>query len=515
MAKQKSTDEIYQELMMQMGSTFDNPISGSSKRVDPGDEEEFLTSKEISEQKKEYEDRYGPLPTGPVEIEEEVHFKRYTQRREHKYTESEMTAIRESCRATIVHDYSEKDIYHMSDEERRRNDMLNELTDQLGKLKSIYRQIDQYVEAMRVVVKAWEILERNNFVHTRDEFYQMVADGSIVSPRIVMPKMKGINNYNMDMVIKYISNPELDPSDLVPVAAVNDEDRFYERYLRDFTDDPEYQEIFDGLYDGIHDKILEQYREDGKDVEDPEVLEEIEEKALEEADTATLNEMELRRMQRLLTPEEVQFIMDHPDPRPMKVKDISRKVIRGYDRFSPTTKKKKKKLSKKQRYHRETVHQILNKIQNSYGRSSGLSSTYMVTNGIFDTDKPEENPFDRIRYTGSWADDDALWLYDIAVREELLRQHIPGDAYLTYADKEFNQFFKVLEDNGINVMHIRQQMNHTDETMQAERKKHEEKEARKIEAAIIQRITKLNDDPKFKKTVAKAEEELNKHYEDY
>lgn len=511
MAKGKSTDEMYQDLILEMGSALGTPgLRGSS--YDREDEEEFFTSKEVEARRKDLEDRFGPLPTGPEVIEEEAHFKRYSSRREHKYTEKELAAIRESCKATIVHDYGDRDIYHMSDEERRQNDILNELSGQLSTLKGIYRQVDQYIKAMRIVVQAWEILEKNNYVHTKDEFYEMVADGKIVSSRIVMPKLKGIGNYNMDTIIKYISNPELDPTDLIPNNKT-EKDRFYDRYTQDFTDDPEYQEIFMELYDGVFARILEEYKEAGKDIEDPEVLEEAEQKALEDTDEDTLNEMEIRRIKRLLTPEEAAYIRDHPDPQRMKVHNVKRSMIRGYDSLSVT--RTKKKLSKKEQYHRDTIHQMLNKIQSNSVRSSSMPSSFMVTHGIFDVDKPVGSPFDAIYYDGSWTDEDSLWLYDLAVRDELMKQHIPGEPYMTYADRELNNFFKVLEDSGLNVLEIRQRMNQTDAAIDAERKRREEKESKKIEAAIIQRITKLNNDPKFRKTVAKAEEELNKHYEDY
>ena len=44
--------------------------------------------------------------------------------------------------------------------------------------------------------------------------------------------------------------------------------------------------------------------------------------------------------------------------------------------------------------------------------------------------------------------------------------------------------------------------------------KRTKKENKKIESALLQRITKLNNSPKFKKIVGKAENALNKYYED-
>jgi hypothetical protein len=498
MAKDKSIEEMYQDLIMQ-GSDMDSYPTSSGRAYDPDDCEDFVTSKEIVEKKIDLEkdDRFAGLAPVP-EIEEEVVFKRFGTRRKHKYTEREMKEIRESCVTTIVHDYAEHDVYHMSDEDRRKNDMLADLRLKLGSLKGTYRQLPQYIEAMRVVVQAWAILEQNNFVHTRDEFYQMVADGKIVSNAIIMPKMKGIANYNMDMIIKYISNPEADPKDLVPTKDAA-HDPWYDRFTSDFEDDPEYQEILATVSD--------EYEAKGEDLEDPDVLGRIEQEALDR--------MERAQMERILTPEEVQYILDHQDhPERMKVHDVKPKMITGYD--DRRKGKKKKKLSKSQKYSMESLHGILNKIQSSeIASQSTFSNSYMITHSMFEQDKPGKNPFDEIPFTGSWASKADTKLYDLMLREALMQQHPKGEPYITYADRDLQKFFKTLEDAGVNVVELRRRMNQTDETIQTQNQKHEQKRNKKIEAAIIQRITKLNNDPKFRKTVAKAEDELNNHYDDY
>ena len=206
------------------------------------DTESFITSKEIVENKEKIE-KSGisiDIPIEPADIEEEVHFKRYTKKRAHKYTESEMKAIRESCVSTIVHDYGERDIYHISDEERRKNDMLADLSMRLSTVKRVYNKVDQYIEAMRVVVEAWELLEKNNYIHTKDEFFEMVAEGTIISNRIIMPKLKKADRYNMDTIIMYISNPELDAKDLLPKKNTV-RDNWYDQF--DDVDEEDNQEI--------------------------------------------------------------------------------------------------------------------------------------------------------------------------------------------------------------------------------------------------------------------------------
>lgn len=457
----KSIESMYEALINQ-SDTIDT-LGGPHRTnyVDEEDSEEFMTSKELIKTKEHLEEKYGVIQKGDGVIEEEVHFKRYTKRREHKYTEKEMQEIKESCVATIVHDYSENDTYHISDEERAANDMLSELGIKLDGLKRTYRKVDQYIEAMRIVVQAWEMLEeKGNFIHTREEFFQMVSEGKIVSNRIIMPKLKKMDSYNIDMIIKYISNPELDPSDLSPV--VPDDDDWY----NDLTGEGETEE---------------------------------------------------EQMLRLLSPEEFQFLKEHEDnPPKIRVKNISPKLIKGYDRRDFGRSKKGKKCSKKERYVIESLHDILNKIQSSeISRNRDYTRSSLITNSMFDIDKPEKDIWDNLYFDGSWANDNDVYLYDLAVREELLKQHPRDRQYLTFGDMELQNFFKILEDNGINTIDLRRKLNCTAESAQKEEIKHVKKENKKIESALLQKISKMNQSPKFKKLVSKAEDALNKQMSQY
>lgn len=460
---EKSIEEMYLDLMNQPRSSNDNTGSGGFMYSDGDDSEEFLTSKEIIHKKEALEEKFGVAPTVAGVIEEDVHYKRYSKRREHKYTESELIQIKESCVGSIVHDYGENDIYHMSDEERSSIDMLNDIGMKLGGLKRTYRKVDQYIEAMRVVVQAWEMLEqKGNYIHTREEFFQMVSEGKIVSNRIIMPKMKKIDTYNIDMIIKYISNLELDPADLVP-AVIKQEDDWYDDILGE-----------------------------GESPEDA--------------------------MLRLLSPDEFQFIKDHEEELPkFRVKDISPRLIKGYDRRDFGARKKKSKQNKKERYIAESLHDILNRIQSGEisRQRDGYTRSSIITHSMFDIDKPAKDIWDDLYFDGSWANENDLFIYDLAVREELLRQHPPKQHYLTFGDEELARFFKILEDNGINTIDLRRKMDCPEGGVAKLEEKHTKKENKKIESAVIQRITELNDNPKFKKIVAKAEESLNKQMSQY
>ena len=445
----------------------DNSAFSSNNRFnnyDPEDGEDFVTSKEIVKKMQENpEDESLPnIPKKPIDIEEELYFKRFNTGKKHKYTQKELDAMRESCKGVIVHDYSEFDIYHISDEERAKNDSLVELGVKLGSLKRIYRKVDQYIEAMRVVVQAWELLEeKENYIHTTDEFYKLVAEGRIYNNRILMPKFKGIEKYNIDTIIKYISNPELNPKDLLTQDQLNPVDSWF----------------------------------------------------MEDEDDESEEDM----MQRLLSPEEVQFILDNADnPPEIEVKNVKYKYIKGYDNRR-VTKKKNKNKDKKERYYIENLHDLLNTIQkNPNNREDDYGyRSWLITSNMFEQEKKEKDVFDNLYFDGSWASDDDLFLYDLAVNEELALQHAPGDRYITNMDKDLREFFSVMESNGMNVVELRRRMNMSDEADIKKETKKEKKNNRKIEAALVQRITKLNDNPKFKKLINKAEKSINEQIDNY
>lgn len=512
----KSTEDMYKSII-DGTSLFEeyNSLLMDYPSTDDDEMETFLTDDDIEKSKKKLEkekkDIYDIQP-GDGTIEEDVHFKRYTKRREHKYTEKEMEEIRNSCEATIVHDYGEYDIYHMSEEDRKKNDMLAEISIKLGKLKRTYGRVNEYIEAMRTVFEAWDLLEKSNYIHTKDEFYEMIKEGHIVSNRIIMPKLRRMDSYNIDLLIQYISNPELDPNDLVPVNNSEDDPvqlelkEIYENYKKEYMYDHE-----------------EEYKSKFTEKELEENIYDIEEHLEMESHRYAIDRMEEDDMARLLSPEETQYMIDHiSDPEEIRVENINRKMIKDYDKrsvFSYRKKnknRKKKKDDKKKKYVIENLHDILNKIQMNSSTNKSVTRSYMLTHNMFNYEQKEETVWDSIPYfDGSWADENAAILYDINLREELLNLRPEGNRYSSYGDLELHNFFRILEDNGINVVELRTKINGSQEYNENKELKERKKENKKIENAIIQRITNLNSNPKFKKLVNKAEKALNKQIENY
>lgn len=507
--------KLYEELILKQ-SAFEDALDYGNEFSYGDETEDFFTSKELVKNKELLEAQFGKnAPVGNVEIEEDVHFKRYTVKREHKYTQTEMERMRKECECSIVHDYGDYDIYHISDEERQRNDLLSDIGSKLGKLKHSYRQVDQYIEAMRIVVQAWEILAKNNYVHTDEEFFNLVSEGKIVSGRIVMPKLKKMDNYNIDLIIKYISNPELDPKDLLPAKKKADVSDF-EFYDKDETE-ADYND--DGvLFNYYYDQRLEEI-ENNPELKKKFLDEEGREdkyKMYNDARSYAQDKLDEINMERLLSPDEALYLYNNLDnPPAVPVVDIKRKLIKNYDRRRLSA--GKKKGSKKKRYAMESLHGILNMIQSNPDNreETQYSKSYMLTHGMFDLDKPEKDIWEDMRFDGSWADDDQVLLYDLAVREELMKQRPDNERFMTYGDKELVNFFAILEQHGVNTVDLRRKMDCQSTTKSDIESKEQKKENKKIEAQLIHRITELNNNKKFKKIVSKAEEDLNKQFEDY
>lgn len=488
---------------------------------DPDDGEEFMTSEDVVKNKQLMEEQLGIHVQPEHEIEETAHFKIYNKPREHKYTEKEMEQIRQSCMSTIVHDFSDHDFFHMTDEERAENDMLAEVGMKLGTLKRTYRKVDQYIEAMRVVVQAWELLEREgNFAHTSEEFFKLVSEGKIFSNRIIMPKLKRFDQYNLDLIVRYISNPELDPKDLVPAKEEKKDfdlfDDFYvdieelmkdnmlvEVYYNEFMDEKRQE------YKKAHNLPLDQDIPDDDSIPEEERFDEGEYR--EDAIEYVQDHVIMDEMERLLSPEEIDYIMNHSEELPdMRIEMVKRRWIKGYDQRIFSSSKKKYKGKKSEKEIVIGMHDMLNQIQNNpKNHAEDVTKSYMITHNMFDASKPEKDFWDDLYFDGSWKDDNAVYLYDLAIQEKLMNTTPPKESYMTYGEQMLNQFFNILEKQGVNTVELRRRMNCTDEDNKIKESQRSKKENRKIEEAVLKRVIALNENDKFKKLSAKAEKALN------
>lgn len=495
--------EMYQKLIENAANDLLDDTSSLLGYDDYEEADEFITSKEIVKNKEKIKER-GKDNSSFVSddnIDETfVHYKRYSKPREHKYTDKEMEEIRKSCEATYVHDYGKEDIYHLSDEVKKNNDMLAEIRDKLSTVVSSYRNVDRYVKAMRIVVEAWEILSKYNYIHSDKEFFELVAKGVIVAPGIIMPKLRKMNSYNKEMLIKYISNPELDPADLMPKKIEQQNDPWYDQY-KTYDDDSEESILYRQFYD---DYVSEHSpsKDEEKDFDFSELF--------EKADEYARDELSILEMHQILSPQEVEFIDNNTDnPPKLEVSPIPKKYIKNYD--TNVIGGKKNKGGKKYRYSRDSLADLLNKIQNNPNLvdSSDYTSSYVLSNSMFDIPKEPKDAWDDLYFNGSWTDDAALELYDINVRERLMQERPIRERYSTFADKDLDKFFKTLEAAGINTIDLRRRMQVSDSATAEAISEKERKQKKKTEEELLKHITELNNSSKFKKIVHKAEKALN------
>ena len=427
--------------------TMDSMFSGNQFQ-DPDDAEVFVSTKELLEEKEG-----KPISSFRHEEEPEtLHFKKFSQRRQHKYTQQEMDAMRKSCERTIVHDYGNFDWYHISDEERKKNDELAEISLKLAKVRSVYRRADQYVEAMRTIYQAWEILSKLNFIHSKKEFFKLVSKGEIISNRIIMPRLKSKKSYNLDLLCRYISNPKMDISNLAP------------------KNEKEYN---------IRDIFLSD--------------EEI--KANED------------NMKRLISLSEAKYALEHSDkPEAIQIDFIKQKEIKGYTNKNL---KRKKNESKKSFHKRKDLYEMLRKIENS-AHYKNYSASYFLTQSLFEKPKEEEEFWDKIPFTGNWTKKKDSKLYDIATYLTMLEQTPPREKYMTYREQKLSDIFRAMEDNGISTIDLRRRLSQDIDSAERVKAKNAKKENKKLEASIIKRIEELNKSKEFRKIAKEAEQALSK-----
>ena len=207
-------------------------------------------------------------------------------------------------------------------------------------------------------------------------------------------------------------------------------------------------------------------------------------------------------MHQILSPQEVEFIDNNTDnPPKLEVSPIPKKYIKNYD--TNVIGGKKNKGGKKYRYSRDSLADLLNKIQNNPNLvdSSDYTSSYVLSNSMFDIPKEPKDAWDDLYFNGSWTDDAALELYDINVRERLMQERPIRERYSTFADKDLDKFFKTLEAAGINTIDLRRRMQVSDSATAEAISEKERKQKKKTEEELLKHITELNNSSKFKKIV--------------
>lgn len=437
-------DSLYEEMIREKARSMQNNSNFSEDDI-----EGFVTSEDYF--KDDTQENRGSGNRLSKEDDESFVYKRYTTRREYKYTEQEMEAIRNGCLVTFVHDYVQDDFYHVSDEDRSKYDALAEISMKLGAIKSVYRRVDQYVLAMRTVYKAWEILATKNTIYTRDEFFKLVGKGKITSSKIILPALKNSNKYNMDKIMQYIDDEELDPEDLLPIKIEDINDTYY--------DDDEREDEIARIFSQEELELLDKLeKDDGNTVSD------------------------------------------------IKTVELKRKFVSSGDYYSS---KSKHKLNKRDKHFYQTMAPVIKSIRNRNKIDHGYCTA--VIDDLSKKDDDSGRLFDDIMFHGSWESDIDVRLYDIAVTDMMNDTPIMGERNLTYNDVIERKFYKTLSDHGINDIKIKRNVEGSGADETKRKKKQVLRENKIREEKFINRVTNLQGNPKFIKLIKKAKKDIETH----
>lgn len=109
-----------------------------------------------------------------------------------------------------------KDMYHMSEEEKKQSFQFYEVFRDLRMVKTKHRKLDTFVEAYRSMMKALNAVADVNGVYSKEEFVKKVLKGKIKVYGLKKPKYSGSGkkDINWDVVAEYIMDTEKDPTEL-------------------------------------------------------------------------------------------------------------------------------------------------------------------------------------------------------------------------------------------------------------------------------------------------------------
>lgn len=115
----------------------------------------------------------------------------------------------------VVQDFG--DDYHLSEEEREKNNQFYKEFRLFANSKSKYRKLDKYVEVMRNVLKCLDAVAEKNGVYSPDKFKALFLKGKIKINGLFLPRYAGPNKKHIDseFLADFILSDK-DPSEILP-----------------------------------------------------------------------------------------------------------------------------------------------------------------------------------------------------------------------------------------------------------------------------------------------------------
>ena len=140
---------------------------------------------------------YGKIDTNVrgdtvVSDEERKEVKRVFEKKDVYIPEYQIQKFLEDFDCVVVHSFGDKnDDYHLSEEEREKNNSYYAAFNKLRRMKKIYRKIGDYITAVRETFKVIDIVAETNGVYDKEKFLKMYYKGDIEIAGIRFPKYKG------------------------------------------------------------------------------------------------------------------------------------------------------------------------------------------------------------------------------------------------------------------------------------------------------------------------------------
>ncbi|MBD5584912.1 MAG: hypothetical protein HDQ88_07510 [Clostridia bacterium] len=421
----------------------------------------------------------------------------------HKYTPKEMERFREEAKVSFVRDWDYSDPYHMTDEERAKQDELNEIRKELNTVKSIYARPEPFIEAMRIVMKAWSIFAENNMLYSYDDFMKKVAEGKIVSPGITEPRLKYIHRYNLERLSMFISNPELDVNTFFPKENV----RSIKNYIQG---------------DDINERWTKYYEEFMNVVEDQEDLSPDElEIAKEHAEDYAASRIRGEQLRKLIPQDQVDDIIAYEKhPTPMRFTYLPNKYVREYNNKNAAlfTRRRKTKMKKWEQELSKAINAVFRGIEEQeWGDSSGYSTASFLESRFL-PHKPSKGF--GIPFMGSTSNKWDSLLNDMQTEYALMDMHRVDLPTYTIQRHYMGDIVRYIENQNINVTDLSRNLYGIDagdpyDDRSAKAKKINN---RKNETKVLEKVLGLTKSKRFRKLIARREEEMseyNDHVEAY
>ena len=156
--------------------------------------------------------------------------------------------LKQEYSKVIVRDFG--DSYHISDEERKKQFDLYDEYKKIGRHKSKYRNIIEFVNAMRDCIDFLvKMGNKNSIFMNPDDFVKKTLSGEINVDFFTFPKYTGIDkkDINWHMITQYILDPEKDPKELQMKKEINylsiEQEEDPDKYLREMFSEEAYNQI--------------------------------------------------------------------------------------------------------------------------------------------------------------------------------------------------------------------------------------------------------------------------------